>query len=145
MNGERYIKFMRCPIEFHRGERWKKLFLIDPGEPFTLVDITFAWSDDFFTKGVCFPIFGDGVIYMDGEVVEFNAKNDTFPDMTLEYWRELMNYWYEDNNIFGIVLLFQQKRGTEDVWFTTFRSYSARTAKHYRNSVGMEFMLKEVV
>ena len=101
-----WIKFSRCPIGKHRGERWEKLNNRMFNKPAVLVDIKYMWST---------------------ELSPLQIANDTFPDWTSKDIMELCLYFYKSEVIFGMLLTYSHKDGS----FTTFRPYSVSSAKYY--------------
>jgi len=110
------IKFSKCPIAKHKGERWPKLGRIDVSKPITLTGVT-----------ICYSFVTDEFI-----------KNDTFPDFTIDDWNELMRKFY---GFCPVLLILTFRQG--DVEITTARAYVWRHHKYYLDSIGSEFMVVE--
>lgn len=118
MKGKRHIKFSKCPIEPHKGERWEKLEKVDTSKPVVLDDILFSWSSDFWKAG---------------------GPSDTFLDWKQSDWEELVRVFYGMTFVYGLVLYFKQG----DYYFTTFRAYDYRKHNYYSSHIGDEFWIKE--
>ena len=113
------IKFSRCPIGRHKGERWEKLAKVDTSKPVVLYRVEYLWSSVFW--GVC-------------------GREDTFCDFSSEDWVKLLEKFYNTDEVFGIVLYFRQDGKS----ISTFRAYDVRKAAYYERCVGEEFMVEEV-
>ena len=127
------IKFSRCPIGRHEGERWTKLEKVDTSKPVYLFKIRYEWAKDFWRYTNQLP---------SNEYIG-NAKEDTFSDFTYEEWKQLICTFYNTEDVFGMVLYFSQEH-PEGRLFTTFRAYDVRKAAYYERCVGEEFMVEEV-
>jgi hypothetical protein len=109
------IKFGTCPIEKHKGEIWPKLQNRDLTKLATLVNFKYMW---------------------DNEVPLADIRKDTFPDFTLDDFRDLMQKFY-GGPVFGILLEFNHPNGP----FTTFRAYDWKKSNWYSNSLGKNFQI----
>ena len=110
------IKFSRCPIGKHRGERWPKLSRIDVGKPVTLIGVDLLYS------------------IVSKEFIE----SDTFTDFTIDDWNELLTTFYGFRPVL-LKLIYQQGNTT----ITTARAYEWRKHKYYLDCIGKEFMVVE--
>jgi len=115
------IKFSRCPIGKHRGERWPKLARIDVSKPIIL-DMMCIVKDPFDM----------------GKLLEFWAS-DMFPDTSLNDILSLMERFYGIEKPALIILYFTQG----NVMITTARAYEWRKHKYYLDCIGQEFMVVE--
>ena len=113
----RTLKFSRCPIGKHNGQYWFKLRLLNQEAPVILRSVICVWSD---------------------QVPTVEIKRDTFPDWTRKDWRDLMELFYKERNVFGMVLTFTQG----EYKFTTFRAYTSSKHGYYKQSIGEEFILE---
>ena len=135
---KRYIKFGRCPIEPHKGERWEKLEKVDTSKPVVLLDYCLRDSRRFWLGYVDFDTCGIGVNI--DHHSGYDGANDTFRDLSYDEWCELMEYYYSLRCVMGLALLFKQG----DYLFTTFRAYTVDDHKFYTENKGKEFWIKEV-
>jgi len=124
-----YIKFHRCKVGRHKGERWEKLEKVDVSKPATLHDVHFMHSDEFAVNGHDISILN----------LHFDAKGDTFTDITCEEWREIIRSIYGLPWVNGIVLIFRQG----EYFFSTFRAYDVKKHRFYNSKVGKDFMVVE--
>ena len=111
------LKFSRCPTGKHQGQYWFKLRNINQDAPVLLRKVETMWSD---------------------EVMPQDIRHDTFPDWTRKDWRELMELFYKERDVYGMMLTFTQGGYT----FTTFRAYTPYKHGYYKRSIGEEFMLE---
>ena len=125
------IKFSRCPIGRHRGERWEKLEKVDTSKPVVLSRRGYMWSSSLWRAWKEQSV---------GKGEGFLVRKDTFSDFTFEDWKQLMCTFYNTEDVYGIILYFRQG----DYEFTTFRAYDVRKAAYYERCVGEEFMVEEV-
>jgi len=143
---KKHIKFSRCPVGDHIGERWDKIGNIDTSKPVVLRGVRTAWNYDFFEEGVEFT-------EVDGHDLIFDVSDDTFQYFDERDWIDLMKLFYGREDVFGLVLLFSQPcepfhDDEFDVeysheYFTTFRAYEVRKHTYYEQSIGKEFWIKE--
>ena len=129
------IKFSRCPIGRHKGERWEKLAKVDTSKPVKLAFVDYMWSDEFWNAGV---VCNCGV--REG----FLVRLDTFADFSRDEWEQLLQHFYNAKRVFGILLSFDQGDEKRNQRVTTFRAYDVRKASYYGRCVGEEFMVVEV-
>ena len=137
---KRYIKFSRCPIEPHKGERWEKLEKVDTSQPVVLVDYCVCDSIDFWHGEISFFNQELEIIVDRHNNTSFNGPNDTFKDLKSTNWVSLCKEVWGIDWVSGIALLFKQG----DYLFTTFRAYTVEKHKFYKENKGKEFWVKEV-
>ena len=112
------IKFGKCPIGNHKGERWSKLEKLDTSKPVILKSVI--------------------PVSMGETILDF-VRRDTFPDWSWDDWGKLMLKFYGLENPCLLILYFKQG----DYEFTTARGYEWRKHKYYLESIGQEFMVVE--
>jgi hypothetical protein len=113
-----YIKFSRCPIEHHKGERWEKLGRVDKTKSLVLDSI---------------ETYAGNTLWL-GHIQE-----DTFEDFTLQDWSLLLQKFYGFDDAALLKLIFKQG----DIYLTTFRAYTWQKHKYYLSLLGSEFMIQE--
>ncbi|MHA1285764.1 MAG: hypothetical protein ACTSPB_00045 [Candidatus Thorarchaeota archaeon] len=143
---KKHIKFGRCPVGVHCGERWEKLGRVVTSMPVVLRGVRTAWNYEFFEDGVMFTD-------VDGHDLIFDVSDDTFKHFDEQDWINLMKFFYGREDVFGVVLLFSQPCDPymndeyeveySHQYFTTFRAYDVRKHTYYEQSVGKVFYIEE--
>ena len=114
----RKIKFSKCPVGKHKGESWAKLQYPQVGELFTTAR-GYEWKKhNYYASSVneVFEVIEEGKFIGTASLVSVEPRvqvirgeiwNDTFHDMTLDEWDELLRMFYKRRNVALLWLTFR--------------------------------------
>ena len=115
---------------------WDKLKKVDFDKPIILHKVISVWSEDWLDNGDISEYQAN-----DGEFYYFTYEDDTFQDLSVEDFRDLLNAFYGRDEVMGLILIFRQ----DEYYFSTFRGYDWRKHNWYDKNIGKEYWINYAV